>query len=80
MGARFQKHYMQWLNFIMIIEITNKMFIFFSPKEILLDTNTNNKYYQYVNLIKTRSLIAVRFMLFSSNITKFQNFFTEFYM
>ena len=32
---------MQWLNFMIIMQVTKKVLIvFFSPKEILLDTNT----------------------------------------
>ena len=36
----FRKHYIEWLNFMIIIQVTNKVFIVFSPKKILLDTNT----------------------------------------
>ena len=39
-SACFRKHCIQWLNFTIIIQITNKIFIAFLPKEILLDTNT----------------------------------------
>ena len=31
---------MEWLNFIIIIQVTKKVVIALSPKDILLDTNT----------------------------------------
>ena len=34
------KHFMQWFNSTIIMQVTNKVFIVFSPKEISLDTNT----------------------------------------
>ena len=33
------KHFMQWFNSTIIMQVTNKVFIVFSPK-ISLDTNT----------------------------------------
>ena len=32
----FRKHYMQWLNFMIIIQVTNKVFIVFFTKRNLV--------------------------------------------
>ena len=37
---RAWKHYMYWLNFMIIVQVTSEVLQFFSPKEILLDINT----------------------------------------
>ena len=44
MSARFRKHCMPWFNFIIIIQVTNEVFIVFSPKEILLGTSAFSQY------------------------------------
>ena len=35
---------MSWFNFMIISQVTNKVFIIFAPQEILLDTSTFSQY------------------------------------
>ena len=54
------KKYIQWLNFVTIIQVTNKVFIvFFSPEEILLGTHTlsvSTSYKKY-NFYRVKSFV-----------------------
>ena len=68
---------MQRLNFIIIIQVSNKVLLVFSfkgkllvLKEIMLDTNT----FPTLHLYKNRSLIAVKFIFFNFNIPELLNF------
>ena len=65
---------MQWLNFMIIIQVTKKVLIvFFSPKEILLDTNTFSVSTSSKNL---EPYCGKKNFFFNFNLPK--NFFTHF--
>ena len=59
--SRFWKHYMYWLNFIIIMEVINKVFIIFfyqkKPCQTLI-------HYQYLLLLKKQDLSSSKVYLF----------------
>ena len=71
----FWKHYMSRFNFIIITQVTNKLFILFSSEEILLDIKTLSI---YTASKKNRTFMVVKHIFVNFSITKTLRFLYPF--